>query len=91
MPKPRQATLQEYSRLIVETADLAEKVELAKSAARAWHLRLERARSLLLQTSMSAMEVALACGFVSASHFAKTYREHFGRTPKEDRGLSASR
>ena len=52
-------------------------------------LRLERARSLLLQTSMSAMEVALACGFVSASHFAKTYREHFGRTPKEDRGLSA--
>ncbi|MEM7224759.1 MAG: GlxA family transcriptional regulator [Pseudomonadota bacterium] len=53
-------------------------------------LRLERARSLLLQTSMSAMEVALACGFVSASHFAKTYREHFGRTPKEDRGFSAS-
>ena len=53
-------------------------------------LRLERARHLLLQTSMSAMEVALACGFVSASHFAKTYREHFGRTPKQDRADSVA-
>lgn len=48
-------------------------------------LRLERARLLLRQTSMSVLDVALACGFVSASHFSKCYREHFGRRPGEER------
>ncbi len=46
-------------------------------------VRLRRARQLLLHTSMSVMAVALACGFVSASHFSKRYREHFGRAPHE--------
>jgi len=49
------------------------------------NLRLERARSLLAQTSMPIIEVALACGFVSASHFSKCHREHFGQTPSEER------
>ncbi len=48
-------------------------------------LRLERARNLLRQTSMSVFDVALACGFVSASHFSKCYREFFGRAPREER------
>ncbi|MCB2099507.1 MAG: GlxA family transcriptional regulator [Rhodobacterales bacterium] len=48
-------------------------------------LRLDRARFLLAQTSMPILGVALACGFVSASHFSKCYREHFGRTPSEER------
>jgi AraC family transcriptional regulator, glycine betaine-responsive activator len=48
-------------------------------------LRLERARFLLSQTSMPILTVALACGFVSASHFSKCYREHFIRTPSEER------
>jgi AraC family transcriptional regulator, glycine betaine-responsive activator len=48
-------------------------------------LRLERARFLLSQTSMPVLTVALACGFVSASHFSKCYREHFERTPSEER------
>jgi transcriptional regulator GlxA family with amidase domain len=48
-------------------------------------LRLNRARFLLLQTSMPILDVALACGFVSASHFSKTYREFFGRTPSQER------
>ena len=48
-------------------------------------LRLARARHLLLQTSMPILSVALACGFVSASHFSKCYSEHFGRTPSEER------
>lgn len=50
-------------------------------------LRLDRARLLLSQTSMPVLDVALACGFVSASHFSKCYREHFGRTPREERRL----
>jgi transcriptional regulator GlxA family with amidase domain len=48
-------------------------------------LRLTRARQLLLQTSMSIVEVALACGFVSAPHFSKCYRDFFGLPPREER------
>ena len=50
-------------------------------------LRLQRARQLLVQTSMSILSVALACGFVSASHFSKCYRECFGRTPRAERAI----
>ena len=48
-------------------------------------VRLERARFLLLQTSMPILSVAMACGFVSASHFSKSYSEHFGYTPSAER------
>ncbi len=52
-------------------------------------LRMQRARILLRQTSMSVLDVALACGFVSASHFAKCYREFFGHSPRRDRASEA--
>jgi transcriptional regulator GlxA family with amidase domain len=48
-------------------------------------LRLERAQGLLRQTSLSVLEVALASGFVSATHFSRCFRRHYGRTPREDR------
>ncbi|MGI9523994.1 MAG: GlxA family transcriptional regulator [Hyphomicrobiaceae bacterium] len=48
-------------------------------------VRLERARFLLVQTSMPILSVAMACGFVSASHFSKSYHEHFQRTPSAER------
>jgi transcriptional regulator GlxA family with amidase domain len=48
-------------------------------------IRLERARYLLQQTSMPILSVGLSCGFVSASHFSKSYSEHFGRTPSAER------
>ena len=48
-------------------------------------LRLKKARQLLLQTSISISDVAIACGFVSASHFSKSYRDMFGLTPREER------
>jgi AraC family transcriptional regulator, glycine betaine-responsive activator len=50
-------------------------------------LRLKKARSLLLQTDLSVMNVALACGFTSASHFSKCYRSHYNRTPYRERGV----
>ncbi len=34
---------------------------------------------------MSVIDVALACGFVSASHFSKCYRDFFGKTPRRER------
>jgi|RhiMethySRZTD1v2_1073278.scaffolds.fasta_scaffold01767_24 transcriptional regulator GlxA family with amidase domain len=51
-------------------------------------LRLERARRMLRQTDMSVAEVAIACGFISLSHFAKVYRRHYGLSPREDRKAS---
>lgn len=48
-------------------------------------LRLERARRMLRQTSLSIAEVAVACGFVALSHFAKAYRHQFGCRPRDDR------
>jgi transcriptional regulator GlxA family with amidase domain len=61
---------------------------LSRSPARYYlELRLDRARLLLLQTNLSIIDVALACGFVSASHFSKCYRDFFGRTPRKERGL----
>lgn len=45
------------------------------------YLRLTRASGLLLQTSMSVTEISLACGFQSASHMGKFFRQQFGSTP----------
>ena len=59
---------------------------LGRSPARYYlDLRLERARHLLLQSDMPVIEVAIACGFVSASHFSKCYREFYNRSPHSDR------
>ncbi len=64
---------------------------LNRSPARYYlELRLNKARLLLLQTNMSIIDVALASGFVSASHFSKCYRDFFGRTPRKERGLPAN-
>ncbi|MFQ5970979.1 MAG: GlxA family transcriptional regulator [Alphaproteobacteria bacterium] len=51
-------------------------------------LRLERARHLLYQTELPIVELALACGFSSASHFSKCYREMYGIAPSEERARS---
>jgi AraC family transcriptional regulator, glycine betaine-responsive activator len=49
-------------------------------------LRLGKARNLLMQTDMSVINVALACGFTSPSHFSKCYRAHYDTTPYRERG-----
>jgi transcriptional regulator GlxA family with amidase domain len=55
------------------------------------NLRLKHARQLLLQTNKSIIEVALACGFVSAPHFSKCYRDYFGVPPRDERRSSFAR
>ncbi|HEY1725091.1 MAG TPA: GlxA family transcriptional regulator [Steroidobacteraceae bacterium] len=47
--------------------------------------RLRRARELLLQTSMSVLDISTACGFRSAQHFSKCYRAHYGQPPSAER------
>ena len=51
-------------------------------------LRLNRARLPLLQTNLSIIDVALTCGFVSASHFSECYRVFFGHAPHRERSAS---
>jgi transcriptional regulator GlxA family with amidase domain len=48
-------------------------------------LRLEHARRLLLETNMSILSASIAAGFASQSHFTKCYRNHYHRTPKQER------
>ena len=54
-------------------------------------LRLQKARNLLMQTDMSVINVALACGFASPSHFSKCYRAQYNTTPYRERGTHAER
>jgi transcriptional regulator GlxA family with amidase domain len=54
-------------------------------------LRLQKARNLLMQTDMSVINVALACGFASPSHFSKCYRAHYATTPYRERGTQGAR
>ena len=54
-------------------------------------LRLHKARNLLMQTDMSVINVALACGFSSPSHFSKCYRAQYDTTPYRERGAKPNK
>ena len=60
---------------------------MGRSPARYYlEVRLDRARHLLMQSTIPVVDVAIACGFVSASHFSKCYREMYGKSPLQERG-----
>ena len=48
-------------------------------------LRLARASSLLKQTNLPVSEVAVSCGFQSASHLAKYFARKYDETPLQHR------
>jgi AraC family transcriptional regulator len=52
--------------------------------------RLARAHELLARTDRSALDIALAVGFKTPSHFAARFRREFGVTPREIRRDSRS-
>ena len=54
-------------------------------------LRLQRARHLLYQSDMPILDIAMACGFISASHFSKAYKEMYGRSPRKERSQESSK
>jgi transcriptional regulator GlxA family with amidase domain len=61
-------------------------VHLHQTISRHYHaIRLDRARSLLRQTSLSVVEAGLACGFVAAGHFSRVYSRRFGHSPRRER------
>jgi transcriptional regulator GlxA family with amidase domain len=53
-------------------------------------LRLDRARELLRQSSLSVTEIGVACGFQSMSHFSASYSRRFGHSPRGERQRSSS-
>ena len=48
-------------------------------------LRLQKAKLLLTQTTMPVLQIAVATGFTSAAHFAKSYRSLFSHPPSAER------
>lgn len=48
-------------------------------------LRLQRARELLRQTGMNLVEISALTGFVSTSHFSKSYKAFYGHSPSAER------
>jgi transcriptional regulator GlxA family with amidase domain len=48
-------------------------------------LRLEHARRMLQQTALSVGDIATACGYGNASHFARSFRKQFGHAPHGER------
>jgi AraC family carnitine catabolism transcriptional activator len=53
-------------------------------------VRMAKAHQLLQQTSMSVIDVAVACGFSSAEYFCRVYRHQFGWLPSRDRRQSTT-
>ena len=47
------------------------------------NLRLDHARRLVEGTRLPLVDIAIACGFVSASHFSKCFKSMHGVTPQE--------
>ncbi|MBT4890974.1 MAG: GlxA family transcriptional regulator, partial [Rhodospirillales bacterium] len=48
-------------------------------------LRLQHARVMLTNTNLSIREISVACGYLSLSHFAKSFAEQYGRRPRDCR------
>ncbi|MDG2376727.1 MAG: GlxA family transcriptional regulator [Woeseiaceae bacterium] len=53
-------------------------------------IRLARARELLCQTGMGLVEISSLTGFVSTSHFSKSYKERYGCPPSSERRISTN-
>jgi transcriptional regulator GlxA family with amidase domain len=45
----------------------------------------------LLQTAKPILDVAVACGFASASHFSRCYRAVYGHKPSDERTAALGR
>ncbi|OMH30557.1 GlxA family transcriptional regulator [Motiliproteus sp. MSK22-1] len=44
-------------------------------------LRITHARRLLLQSNDSVANIAVACGFLSTTHFSRCFKDYFGASP----------
>ena len=54
-------------------------------------VRLKAAQKLLHESTFSIFDIAMQCGFASASHLGRCYRKLFDATPGQERAARASR
>jgi AraC family transcriptional regulator len=54
------------------------------------HLRMQAAKAMLRDTDKTVLDIALSCGFGSASHFASAFRGQFSQSPTEYRSSHSS-
>lgn len=52
-------------------------------------IRLRRARKLLAETGFTVTEVAIRCGYQSATQFSSAFRRAFGVSPRQHRNITA--
>ncbi len=55
------------------------------------NIRLDRGRTLLMETNLGVMDVAIAAGFNSSSVFSRHFKERYGETPYGHRGRNKSK
>lgn len=48
-------------------------------------IRLNNAYTLLVNTQNSVIDIAVQCGFLSSSHFSRSFRSVYGKTPSQVR------
>jgi AraC family carnitine catabolism transcriptional activator len=48
-------------------------------------IRLQAARNLLFYSDVPIQNIALSCGFSGAEVFSRTFRAHFGQSPRDFR------
>jgi len=78
---PREA-LAQYADVSVRQLERLFRQHLGRTIGDAYlAIRLDQAEQLLRTTALPVTEVALACGFRSASHFSRRFRQRFGRSP----------
>ncbi|HWT58934.1 MAG TPA: helix-turn-helix domain-containing protein, partial [Rhizobium sp.] len=59
------------------------------SPAKAYNrVRMERAKSILVQSKAPLIEIALDVGFENASQFTRTFKRTFGQTPSQHRAAA---
>jgi len=55
------------------------------------HRRIERAQSMMIRSSTSLCQIALACGFTDQAHFTRTFGGLTGSTPSQWRRTATIR
>ncbi|WP_319801986.1 GlxA family transcriptional regulator [Pseudomonas sp. JUb96] len=80
--------LAEYSGRSRRQIDRLFQAQLGTSPSRYYmELRITKSRRLLQYSDLPLMDVAIACGFVSVSHFSKCYSAYFGYPPSREQRL----
>lgn len=52
-------------------------------------VRLHKAKQLLETTNMPVIDIAVACGYISSSHFSKSFKDYFQTVPSQSRAPAA--